>query len=252
VAAVSGDASDVVVETNGVDGTVDGERTVVGHPDRFEAKGWTIPERLRDRASAATAEGDLPVLVGWDGACRGVIVLSDEPRRSWEETVDALAGETRDLVVLTGDEGRAAERFEAHPAVDEVFAGVPPDGKVAAIERLRSRGRVTMVGDGANDAPALAAADSGIAIARGTKLATDAADAVVTTDRLDAVPVLFDIAGGTRRRVRENLVWAFGYNAVAIPLAAAGLLNPLFAALAMATSSALVVLNSTRTLVPSD
>jgi Cu2+-exporting ATPase len=165
--------------------------------------------------------------------------------------VEAL-GEDRRVVVLTGDDSAAAERFADHEAVDEVFSGVPPDGKVAAVRRLREDGRVAMVGDGANDAPALAAADVGIGLARGTELATDAADAVVTDGRLGAVPTLFAVAGRTRRRVRGNLAWAFGYNAVAVPLAATGMLNPLFAALAMGTSSLLVVLNSSRTLVPGD
>ncbi|MFC7134295.1 MULTISPECIES: heavy metal translocating P-type ATPase [Salinibaculum] len=244
--------SPVAVETKGVVGRVEDAETVVGHPDLFAERGWEVPAEYRERAAEATAAGAVPVLVGWDGAVRGLLVVSDEPRASWDETVTTLAAEDRDVVVLTGDDSAAAEQFRDHPDVDEVFTGVPPDGKVAAIQRLQERGRVAMVGDGANDAPALAAADVGIAIAQGTKLAAEAADAVVTSGRLDAVPTLFDVAGGTKRRVRQNLGWAFGYNAVAIPLAAAGMLNPLFAALAMTASSTLVVLNSSRSVVPSE
>jgi Cu2+-exporting ATPase len=239
----------VDVEPKGVVGTVDGEKTVVGHPDLFAAHDISVPKEYTERAAAIADSGAIPVLVGWDGTCRGVLTVTDRPRDDWQETVGVLAAEDRDVVVLTGDDSAAAERFERHPDVNEVFAGLPPDGKVATVRRLRERGRVTMIGDGANDAPALAAADVGIALARGTELATDAADAVVTSGRLDAVPTLFAVAEATRRRVRGNLAWAFGYNLVAIPLAATGVLNPLFAALAMATSSGLVVLNSSRQLL---
>ncbi|WP_257299746.1 cation-translocating P-type ATPase [Haloarchaeobius sp. FL176] len=245
-------ATSVDVRPTGVVGDVDGERTVVGNSDLLVAEGIAVPEPFRERADAVAADGGVPVLVGWDGQFRGLLAVTDRPRDDWDETVRALADDGRSVVVLTGDEGAAAERFRDHPAVDEVFAGVPPDGKVAAVQRLRARGTVAMVGDGDNDAPALAAADVGVAIAGSGGLATEAADAVVTDGRLDAVPVLFDVATATRRRVRENLTWAFGYNAVAIPLAATGLLNPLFAALAMGTSSALVVLNSARSLVPTE
>ena len=244
------DAESVTVEPTGVVGPIDGQRTVVGHPDRLAEAGLTIPDRYAERAAEATAAGAVPVLIGWDGRCRGLFVVGDEPRATWQDTVAALSEGDRDVVVLTGDDEAAAASFAEHPDVDEVFAGLPPDGKVAAIRRLRDRGRVAMIGDGANDAPALAAADVGIAIAGGTSLPADAADAVVTDGRLAPVPTLFDLAAGTRRRVRQNLVWALCYNAVAIPLAAAGLLNPLFAALAMAASSTLVVLNSGRRLVP--
>jgi Cu2+-exporting ATPase len=243
--------SAVSVETKGVVGTVDGTETVVGHPGLFEERGWSVPEPYRRRASNARACGAVPVFVGWDGAVEGVLVVSDDPRDSWTDTVEKLAADGRRVVVLTGDDSAAAEQFSDHPDVADVFAGVPPDGKVAAVERLRQHGQVAMVGDGANDAPALAAADVGIAITQGTKLAADAADAVVTNGRLGSVPTLFATAEGTRRRVRQNLGWAFGYNAVAIPLAVTGLLNPLFAALAMTASSALVVANSSRRLVPS-
>jgi Cu2+-exporting ATPase len=238
----------VTVETKGVVGTAGGERTVVGHPDLLSARDWRLEPAHREAVAAAREEGRVPVVVGWDGQSRGVLVVGDEPREAWDETVEALADRGCAVVVLTGDEGAAAERFRAHPLVEEVFAGVPPDGKAAAVERLRRRGRVAMVGDGSNDAPALAAADVGIALARGTELAADAADAVVTGGRLRSVTDLFDVADTTRRRIRGNLGWAFLYNAVAIPLAATGLLNPLFAALAMATSSALVVANSSRRL----
>lgn len=246
------DTAPVAVETKGVSGSVEGTDALVGHPDLFDERGWAVPDQHRTRASEAADRGAIPVFVGWDGVCRGVVVVSDQPRDSWDEVVSDLAAGGRDVVVITGDDSAAVERFRDHEDVDEVFAGVPPDGKVAAVQRLRERGRVTMIGDGANDAPALAAADVGIAIAQGAKLSAEAADAVVTSGRLAAVPTVFEVAGGTRRRVRQNLGWAFGYNAVAIPLAAAGLLNPLFAALAMTASSTLVVLNSSRALIPSE
>jgi Cu2+-exporting ATPase len=149
------------------------------------------------------------------------------------------------VVVLTGDDGGAADRFRAHPAIDEVFAGVPPEAKVETVERLRERGTVAMVGDGSNDAPALAAADLGIAMAEGTELAADAADAVVTGE-LASVPAVFEVTAAAKRRVRQNLGWAFVYNAIAVPLALVGAINPLFAAGAMAASSLLVVANSAR------
>jgi Cu2+-exporting ATPase len=159
---------------------------------------------------------------------------------------DAFAD--RELVVVTGDGPEAAAPFERHPAVDEVFAGVPPEAKAEVVERLRGRGTVAMVGDGSNDAPALASADLGISLASGTELAADAADAVVTTGDLRAVPRLFELTRRTRTRIRQNLAWAFCYNAVALPLALAGALNPLFAAVAMTASSLLVVGNSARSL----
>jgi len=181
---------------------------------------------------------------------RGVVVAGDRPREGWTEVVDRLGADHR-LVVLTGDSETAASRFRDHPGIDAVFAGVPPDGKTALLDRLSAEGTVAMVGDGSNDAPALAAADLGIALERGTRLAADAADVVITTDDLRGVPRTFELTAATRRRVRENLAWAFCYNAVAIPLAVAGVLNPLFAALAMAASSLLVVANSSRMLLGS-
>ncbi|WP_440771878.1 heavy metal translocating P-type ATPase [Natronorubrum sp. DTA28] len=231
----------------GVVGLVNDERVVVGHPDHCRDRGLSIPPSLESPISAARDAGDVPVVVGWDGRARGVIVVGDAPRERWNEAIETLS-DGREVVVLTGDEGAAADRFRDVDGVSEVFAGVPPEAKAETIRRLRTRGTVAMVGDGSNDAPALAAADVGIALGSGTELATDAADAVIVGDDLKAVAETFALAAGTHRRIRQNLGWAFVYNAIAIPLAIAGLLNPLFAAVAMAASSLLVVANSARSI----
>ncbi|GGO01199.1 heavy metal translocating P-type ATPase [Haloarcula pellucida] len=231
----------------GVSASVNGERVVVGTPALLGDCGLSVSDDLRARCAEARANGHVPALVGWGGCARGVVVGGDRPRDSWESVVTRLSAD-HEVVVVTGDSPEAAEPFRDHEAVDEVFAGVPPEAKAEVVERLQSRGTVAMVGDGTNDAPALGSADLGISLASGTKLAADAADAVVTTDDLRAVPRVFDLTAATRRRIRENLAWAFCYNAVALPLALLGLLNPLFAALAMTASSLLVVGNSARSL----
>ncbi|WP_324663372.1 heavy metal translocating P-type ATPase [Haloarcula sediminis] len=255
-------AADAVVEDvehhpgRGVSGVVKaggqaaGERVVVGTPALLADEGLAVPDELADRCERARADGQIPALVGWDGRARDIVVGGDQPREGWESVAEALA--PREVVVITGDGPAAAAPFERHDAVDEVFAGVPPDAKAEVVERLKSRGTVAMVGDGTNDAPALGTADLGISLSSGTALAADAADAVVTTDDLGAVPRVFDLTRRTRRRIRQNLAWAFCYNAVALPLALAGLLNPLFAALAMTVSSLLVVANSARSLGDGD
>jgi Cu2+-exporting ATPase len=246
----SGAPADAAVEVRdrGVVGRVDGAATVVGHPALVRAEGVDVPPAAEAAVADARATGAVPVVVAVGGAVRGVLVVDDAPRDGWDRVLDAV-GADRDVVVLTGDDERAAAGFREHPAVDEVFAGVPPDAKAETVRRLRARGTVAMVGDGSNDAPALAAADVGVALAEGTDLAGDAADAVVVRGGLDAVPRVFAVGRGTNRRVRTNLAWAFLYNAVAVPLAVAGLLNPLFAAVAMGTSSLLVVANSARSTV---
>ncbi|WP_436930934.1 heavy metal translocating P-type ATPase [Halosimplex halobium] len=229
----------------GVEATVGDRRVLVGDAALFDDRGWPVPDEVATAYEDAPADA-VPSYVGWDGRVRGAVVVGDEVRDDWAAVVDDLAADRR-VVVITGDDRAAARRFESHPGIDEVFAGVPPEAKAAVVDRLAAEGPVAMVGDGSNDAPALAAADLGIAMERGTRLAVDAADVVVTRDSLDPLPAVFATTEGTRRRVRENLGWAFLYNAVALPLAVAGVLNPLFAAVAMATSSLLVVLNSTRT-----
>jgi len=244
--------TDVTVTDRGVSGTVDGAAVLVGHRSLFADGEWTVPDRLRTAGNEAENDGRVPVYVGWNGVVRGVLVVGDEVREGWEAVVDDLAADGRRVVVLTGDAPAAARRFENHPGIDEVFAEVPPEAKAETVRRLTATERVAMVGDGSNDAPALAAADLGISVASGTDLAADASDAILLEDRLEAVPELFAVTRGTNRRLRENLAWALVYNAVAIPLAVFGMLNPLLAALAMATSSLLVVSNSARAVIDLD
>jgi len=228
-----------------------GTTVLAGNRDLFADRDYRVPDEYADRASEARANGNVPVLVGWDGETRGVVVAGDRPREEWRAVVSDLADGGRDVVVLTGDAPEAAQRFREHDAVSEVFAGVPPEGKTEVVRALRAEGTVAMVGDGVNDAPALAAADIGVALDHAA-LAADAADAVVTTDDLTALPRVFELTAATNGRIRQNLGWAFLYNAVAVPLAVAGALNPLFAAAAMAASSLLVVGNSARSLLDWD
>ena len=236
----------------GVSGTVDGTAVVVGHPALFDERGWAVPDKIREAVAEARDVGRVPVAVGRDGAAEGVVVVGDELREGWEETVTALDDSGVDVVVLTGDDERAATVFEEHDAVSSVFAGVPPEGKAETIERLKASGLTVMVGDGTNDAPALAAADLGIALGGGTAMAADAADVAIVDDDLGSVATVFELSRAAGRRVKGNIGWAFCYNAVAIPLAVTGLLNPLFAAVAMGASSLLVVTNSSRALLSDD
>jgi Cu2+-exporting ATPase len=245
-------ATDVDVVDRGVVGRVDGDEVVVGHRSLFDERGWTVPDRLREAGATARDRGNVPVYVGWAGRARGVLTVGDEVREGWESVVADIDADGRRVVVLTGDAPAAARRFADHPAIDEVFAEVPPEAKAETVRRLGADGSVAMVGDGSNDAPALAAADLGVSVASGTDLAADAADAVLLEDRLSAVPELFAVTRGTNRRLKQNLGWAFCYNAVAIPLALTGALNPLLAALAMASSSLLVVTNSARAVYKGD
>jgi len=233
----------------GVSGVVDGVEVVVGHPDLFDERGWTVPDAVREAVADARDVGRVPVAIGRDGAAEGFVVVGDELRDGWAETVTALDDSGVEVIVLTGDDERAATAFADHDAVSSVFAGVPPEGKAETVERLKARGVTVMVGDGTNDAPALAAADLGVALGGGTAMAADAADVAIVDDDLGSVATVFELARAAGRRVKGNVGWAFCYNAVAIPLAATGLLNPLFAAVAMGASSLLVVTNSSRALL---
>lgn len=233
-----------------VSAVVDDVQVVVGHPDSFDSEEWEIPASVQDAIETAYQSSVQPTTVGWNDTVQGVITVHDTPREEWEAVLTELAEEDREIVVLTGDDERLARRFGEHSAVDHVFAGVRPESKKAIVGGLCERGTTTMVGDGTNDAPALASADLGIAVSSGTELAIDAADAVIMNDSLTAVGRIFNLASATRQRIKHNLVWAGLYNAVAIPIAIAGLITPLIAAAAMAVSSLLVVYNSKRRLIP--
>ncbi|MCU4741290.1 cation-translocating P-type ATPase [Natronoglomus mannanivorans] len=235
--------------SNGVEGTVDGERILVGHPDLFAERGWSIDDSIQTRVLEARGFGRLPIVVGRDGHAEGVIVVGDEPREGWEETVTRLHDRGIDVIVLTGDDEEATDFFSRQSAVEHVFAGVPPAGKTATIRRLRADNQVTMVGDGTNDAPAIAEADLGISLGSGTALASDAADIAIADDDLEAVETAFDLASAARRRVEQNTRLALVYNVIAIPIALVGLLNPLFATAAVAVSALLVAANSSRRLL---
>ncbi len=228
----------------GVSAAVGDDRVFVGRPGFLAAQLGPPDEELRAAVERLHDSGSLAIVVGWNDRIRGVIGLDDELRPEAPGVLDA-AGQ-RHTVILTGDQRPLPETLRGHPYVDEVFTGVIPAAKAETVERLSADGPTVMVGDGTNDAPAIAAADFGIAMGGGTDSARDAADAIIRGNDLRALETVFDVASGTRRRIRENIGWALLYNAIAIPLAIAGFLNPLFAAVAMAASSIIVVTNSRR------
>jgi len=235
-------ASDLAIQPGrGALASVDGRRVAVGGKSLFATLGWDIPERITAWAESAGSTENVVSYVGWDGCAQGAISSRDRSRPEWQTVIERLRQHCR-VVLLTGAEHSGGYEERA----DEVHAGIPPEAKTAVIQQLRSEGTVVMIGDGSNDAPALAAADLGVAFGAPTALAADAADVVILGGRLDRLFDAFELIAVTRRRLRQNLAWALLYNATAIPLAVTGLLNPLFAALAMSASSLLVVWNSSR------
>lgn len=234
------------VPGRGVVGTV-GEREVrIGKPS-WAAGRAAVPAPLAEAQRGAESRGETVVFVAVDDELCGAIAVADAVRESAAGAIAALHERGLKTILLTGDNPAAAAAVGAAVGIDDVIADVLPDGKVDVIQQLRDRGRmVAMVGDGINDGPALACADLGLAIGRGTDVAIGAADIILVRDSLDSVPQALDLAKATMRTIQMNLVWAFGYNIAAIPVAAAGLLNPLIAGAAMAFSSFFVVSNSLR------
>ena len=231
----------------GARGVVDGHDVIVGREKIFRNTGLDIPAGLAARGAAWERAGRTVVLVGWDGRARGAIAIADTVKPSAAAAVSALRDLGLRTILLTGDNQATADAVAAEAGIGEVLAGAMPGDKVAVITGLQAQGRsVAMVGDGVNDGPALAAADLGLAIGSGTDVAICAADMILLRDDLRAVPEAISLARATLATIRRNLAWAFGYNIAAIPLAAAGFLNPLIAGAAMAASSVFVVANSVR------
>jgi len=231
----------------GVTGTVDGRIVFAGRA-LFAAE---FVEELPDEAVAAVARaersGATAVVAGWDGRVQGVFAIADTVRPDSAGTVARFHARGLEVILLTGDNEGAARAVADAVGVDTVIAGVLPEGKVAEIERLRAGGRrVAMVGDGINDAAALATADLGIAMGSGTDAAMHASDIALAGSGLAPVLTALDLSRRTMRVIRGNLFWEFAYNVAALPLAALGLLNPMIAGAAMAFSSVFVVLNSLR------
>ena len=222
---------------------------VVGRLELLEAEGVAVSEELRSAYAAEQAAGRSGVLVGWDGAARGVIGVADTVRPTAAAAIQAFREMGLRPILLTGDHAAAAYAVAGQVGIDEVVAGVLPADKAAEIRRLQEDGhRVAMVGDGVNDAAALAQADLGIAVGAGTDVAIQASDLTLVRDDLRLAADAIRLSRSTLGTIKGNLAWAFGYNVAALPLAAAGFLNPMIAAAAMALSSVFVVTNSLRLL----
>jgi Cu+-exporting ATPase len=235
------------VEGLGARGTVDGREVVVGRPQLLQRDGMDIPTDIEQAMTLAQATGRTAIVVGWDGAARGVLAVADVVKPTSRQAVAALRGLGLTPVLLTGDNTVVAHAVAAEVGIDEVIAEVLPADKVDVVKRLQGEGKVVaMVGDGVNDAAALAQSDLGLAMGTGTDVAIEASDLTLVRGDLMAAVDAIRLSRRTLRIIKSNLFWAFAYNIAALPLAAAGMLNPMIAGAAMAFSSVFVVGNSLR------
>ncbi len=236
---------------NGLTATI-GNDTLYGGSLKFIGEKVKLGDKIKSEADRLSNEGKTPLLFSKNDKALGMIAVADTIKEDSPDAIKQLRNMGIKVVMLTGDNERTAKAIGAKAGVDEVIAGVLPDGKEAVIRSLKAQGKVAMVGDGINDAPALTAADMGIAIGAGTDVAIDAADVVLMKSRLTDVPAAIRLSRASLRNIHENLFWAFIYNIIGIPLAAGvfvslGLtLNPMFGAAAMSLSSFCVVSNALR------
>jgi len=235
------------LEGLGVQGTVDGHAVLVGRTRLLADYAHHLPDDLADAMQAAEADGKTAVAVGWDGAARAVLVVADAVKPTSAEAITQLRGLGLTPIMLTGDNAAAARTIAGEVGIDEVIAEVLPAEKVDVVKRLQDQGKVVaMVGDGINDAAALAQADLGLAMGTGTDVAIEASDLTLVRGDLRAAADAIRLSRRTLGTIKGNLFWAFAYNVAALPLAAMGLLNPMIAGAAMAFSSVFVVSNSLR------
>jgi heavy metal translocating P-type ATPase len=231
----------------GVAGTVDGIEVAAGTAKLMADTGLRVPDRLTDAVDAMARRGHTAFLAGWDGEARAALAVADTLRDTATTTVAALHDRDVSVAMITGDNRRTAATIAERVGIDRVLAEVLPGDKADEVSRLQAEGRiVAFVGDGVNDAPALTRADLGMAVGTGTDVAIESGDLVLMSGDPALADTALRLAGATFRTIRQNLFWAFGYNTAAIPLAAAGVLNPMIAAAAMALSSVSVVTNSLR------
>jgi Cu+-exporting ATPase len=235
------------VEGLGVQGVVEGRVVVVGRPSLLADWAQHLPAELTEAMHAAESKGKTAIAVGWDGAARGTLVVADAVKPTSAEAISQLRGLGLTPILLTGDNATVARSIADQVDIDEVIAEVMPKDKVDVVSRLQKDGKtVAMVGDGVNDAAALSQADLGLAMGTGTDVAIQASDITLVRGDLRAAADAIRLSRRTLRTIKSNLFWAFAYNVAALPLAAAGMLNPMLAGAAMAFSSVFVVSNSLR------
>ena len=231
----------------GIRGNADGEAVVAGNRALMSELGWSVAPTLGERGRSLEADGYSVIYVGWGEHVRAALALDDAALPEARSTVEALRSRGLHVMLLSGDLARATQRVAVAAGIEDAQSGLSPEVKRAALRRLRQRyGVVAMVGDGLNDGPVLAEADVGIAVGSATDLARETAAVVLPRDGLWMLPWVVDVARAARKTILTNLLWAFGYNLIALTLAVLGLLQPVLAAAVMAGSSVLVVLNSLR------